>query len=61
MNFDCPYNIEVECEDAACFKCGWYPPVAEARHKATEAILQALKEEKQKRLKLDNDKLSKIH
>ena len=29
----CPHNMGVECEIPDCERCGWYPPVAEARKK----------------------------
>lgn len=31
--FTCPHNIEVDCNEAICERCGWYPPVAEERKK----------------------------
>ena len=33
--FVCPHNKEVECDNATCERCGWYPPVAEKRKEET--------------------------
>ena len=29
--FVCPHNPDVDCEEAVCDRCGWYPPVEQAR------------------------------
>jgi hypothetical protein len=36
--FVCPYNMEVDCEQANCQHCGWYPPVAKERKKQIMAL-----------------------
>ena len=33
MEFICPHNPEVVCQDKKCETCGWNPPVARARVK----------------------------
>ena len=33
FTFVCPYNKEVDCNQANCERCGWYPPVIKERKK----------------------------
>lgn len=36
--FVCPHNEEIDCDQANCEHCGWYPPVAEERKKEIMAL-----------------------